>query len=48
VEERERCCCLTKQPPHEWNNHFMMQLHNHCISCYCHATHNNFLIMCTY
>jgi hypothetical protein len=39
-KERERGCCLAKQPPHERNNYLMRQLHNHCMSCCCHATHN--------
>jgi hypothetical protein len=39
-EERERGRCFAKQPPHERNNHLMRQLHNHCMSCCCHATHN--------
>jgi hypothetical protein len=39
-EERERGRCFTKQPPHERNSHLMRQLHNHCLSCCCHAIHN--------
>jgi hypothetical protein len=39
-EERERGRCSTKQPPHEWNNHSTKKLHNHCMSCCFHATHN--------
>jgi hypothetical protein len=45
VEEREskergRGRCLAKQPPHARNNYLMRQLHNHCMGCCCHATHN--------
>jgi hypothetical protein len=39
-KEREIGRCLAKQPPHERNNYLMRQLHNHCMSCYFHATHN--------
>jgi hypothetical protein len=39
-KEREKSRCLAKQPPHERNNYLMRQLHNHCMSCCCHATHN--------
>jgi hypothetical protein len=39
-EEAERGRCFAKQPPHEQNNHLMRQLHNHCMSCCYHATHN--------
>jgi hypothetical protein len=44
-KERERDRCLAKQPPHERNNYLMRQLHNHCMSYRCHATHN---IPCLY
>jgi hypothetical protein len=37
-KERERGCCLAKQPPHERSNRLMRQLHNHCMSSCCHAT----------
>jgi hypothetical protein len=39
-KERGRCHCFANQPPLERNNHLMRQLHNHCMSCCCHATHN--------
>jgi hypothetical protein len=45
-KERERGRCLAKQPPHERSNYLMRQLHNHCMSCCCHATHN-ILFLCT-
>jgi hypothetical protein len=38
-KEREKEV-VVKQPPHKRNNYLMRQLHNHCMSCYCHATHN--------
>jgi hypothetical protein len=38
--ERARGRCLAKQPPHARNNYLIKQLHNRCMSCCCHTTHN--------
>jgi hypothetical protein len=47
VEERKRGRFFAKQPPHERNNHLKSQLHNHYMSCCCHATRNISFFSCT-